>query len=308
MEENVATSSGSPRTPVTTTTGGGIVPPPPPSPVRTTVVPTPTTSGSGLIPLTASTTVSFTQNMTGAPFSYGMPDFDTNSVLTYSTLQTMGLGAGSSNAPLQGSAIGTTAPFNAIPYGGGHIPPPSPSLGGAFQQPIGPNANYSLFSGGSLGPSSYTTSVGSMSFSLFGAFGNNTFSSTAFPTGGNPSFGQQNPVQGTIPSQGATNGVYSTQGLWNPWQGSFPSQGMSVGGNPFHTQWNPRKGSVPMPGGSAGGIPNQGPWNTTQGAIPAQAMSSNFGSQPMMQQQMQFPFVGQGHGFYQNPGQQSNFS
>jgi hypothetical protein len=133
MEENVATSSGSPRTPITTTTGGGILPPPPPSPVRTSVVPTPTTSGSGLIPLTTSTTVLFTQNATGTPFSYGMPNFDTNSVLTYSTLQTMGLGAGSSNAPLQGSTMGTTAPFNAIPYGGGHIPPPSPSLGDAFQ-------------------------------------------------------------------------------------------------------------------------------------------------------------------------------
>jgi hypothetical protein len=147
-----------------------------------------------------------------------------------------------------------------------------------------------------------------MSFSLFGAFGNNAFSSATFSTGGNPNFGQQNPVQGTIPSQGATTGVYSTQGLWNPWQGSFPSQGMSVGGNPFHTQWNPRKGSVPMPVGSAGGIPYQGPWNTTQGEIPAQAMSSNFGSQSMMPQQTQFPFVGQGHSFYQNPGQQSNFS
>jgi hypothetical protein len=126
--------------------------------------------------------------------------FDSNSVLTYSTLQTMGLGAGSSNAPLQGSAAGTTSPFNAIPYGGGHIPPSSPSLGGAFQQPIRPNANYSLFSGGIQGPSSYTTLVGSMSFSLFGAFGNNSFTFYSFSTGGNPVFSQQNHVQGFIPS------------------------------------------------------------------------------------------------------------
>jgi hypothetical protein len=63
-----------------------------------------------------------------------------------------------------------------------------------------------------------------------------------------------------------------------------------------------------MPIGSAGGIPFQGPWNTMQGEIPAQAMSSNFGSQSMIPQQMQFPYAGQGHGFYQNPGQQSNFS
>jgi hypothetical protein len=43
-------------------------------------------------------------------------------------------------------------------------------------------------------------------------------------------------VQGTIPSQGAMNGVYSTQCVWNPWQGSIPSQGMSVRGNSFHNQ------------------------------------------------------------------------
>jgi hypothetical protein len=96
------------------------------------VVSTPSTSGSGLIPLLASTTVLFTQSATGPPFSYGMPDFDTNSVLTYSTLQTMGLGVRElerSHARVNG---GTTVPFNAIPYGGGHIPPSSPSLGGAF--------------------------------------------------------------------------------------------------------------------------------------------------------------------------------
>jgi hypothetical protein len=116
-------------------------------------------------------------------------------------------------------------------------------------------------------------------------------------------------MQGFIPSQGAMTGVYSSQGLGNPWQGSFPSQGMSIRGNPSHTLWNPGQGSIPMPGGSAGGIPNQGPWNTVQGEIPAQGMSSNFGNQPTMQNQMQVPFTGQGHhGLYQNPGQQSKFS
>jgi hypothetical protein len=99
---------------VMTTTGGGIVPPPPPPPVRTTTVPTPMTSGSGSIPLMVLTTVSFTQNVTGAPFSYGMPDFDSNSVLTYSTLQTMGLGAGSSNAPLQGSVAWALLPLSML--------------------------------------------------------------------------------------------------------------------------------------------------------------------------------------------------
>jgi hypothetical protein len=112
------------------------------------------------------------QSATGPPFSYGMPGFDTNSVLTYSTLQTMGLGAGSSNAPLQGSMGGTSSPYNAFPYGGGHIPPSSPSLGGASQQPAWPNMNYNSFGEGSQGPSSSTTLVGSLSFSLFDAFGN----------------------------------------------------------------------------------------------------------------------------------------
>jgi hypothetical protein len=128
--------------------------------------------------------------------------------------------------------MGTTSPFNAIPYGGGHIPPPSPSLGGAFQQSIGLNTNSSLFSGGSHGPQSYMTLVGSMPFSLFGAFGNNAFSSSSFSVGGNPIFGQPNPMQGFIPSQGVMTGVYSSQGLGNPWQGSFPLQGMSIGETP----------------------------------------------------------------------------
>jgi hypothetical protein len=89
----------------------------------------------------AAITAPFTQSAMGPPFSYGMPNFDTNSVLTYSTLQTLGLGAGSSNAPLQGSMGGTSSPYNAFPYGGGHIPPSSPSLGGASQQPAWPNMN-----------------------------------------------------------------------------------------------------------------------------------------------------------------------
>jgi hypothetical protein len=180
-------------------------------------------------------------------FHTGCPNFDTNSVLTYSTLQTLGLGAGSSNAPLQGSMGGTSTPYNAFPYGGGHIPPSSPSLGGAPQQSVGPNINYNLFGVGSQGPSSYTTSVGSMSFSLFDAFGNNTFSSAVISAWGKPGFGQQNPVQGTIPTQGENTRVPSSQGPWNPWQGSVPSSGMSTGGNPFHGQWNPDKAQYLCP-------------------------------------------------------------
>jgi hypothetical protein len=106
-------------------------------------------------------TAPFTQSATGPPFSYGMPNFDMNSVLSYSTLQTLGLGVGSSNAPLQGSMGGTSAPYNDFPYGGGHIPPSSPSLGGAPQQPVWPTMNYNLSGAGSQGPSSSTTPVGS---------------------------------------------------------------------------------------------------------------------------------------------------
>jgi hypothetical protein len=86
------------------------------------------------------------------------------------------------------------------PYSGGHIPPLSPLIGGAFQQPIGPDYNYNLFGEGSLGPLSYTTPVGSMSFSLFDVFGNTTFSSATVLVGGNPGFWKHNPVQGTIPT------------------------------------------------------------------------------------------------------------
>jgi hypothetical protein len=132
MEANIATFLGSPRTPFATTMGGGIVPRPPPSPIRSIAIPTPMTLGNGSVPLIVPTIVLFTQNVTDTPFSYGMPEFDTNSVLTYSTLQTMGLGVGISKSPLQGSTMGTNVAFNGIPYGGGHMPPPSPSLSGAF--------------------------------------------------------------------------------------------------------------------------------------------------------------------------------
>jgi hypothetical protein len=149
----------------------------------------------------------------GPPFLYGMPDFDKNFFLTYSTLQAMGLGEGSSNTPLQGSMGGTAATYNAIPYDRGHIPPSSPSLDDASQQPVGPNMNYNLFVVGSLGPYSYTTLVGSMSFSLFNAFDNISFSLAAISAKGNLGFGQKNPVQGTIPRQGENTWLFSSQEL-----------------------------------------------------------------------------------------------
>jgi hypothetical protein len=78
-------------------------------------------------------TTPFTPSVTGPPFSYGMPSSGTSPALTSSTLQTLGLGAGSSSAALQGHLGGTPVPFNAFPYAGGHIPPSSPSLGGSHQ-------------------------------------------------------------------------------------------------------------------------------------------------------------------------------
>jgi hypothetical protein len=123
------------------------------------------------------------QNMSSASFSYGIMSFDSSSVLTYSTLHTVGMGVWSSISPLQGSTMSTTSPFNSIPYGGGDIPPFSPSLGGPFHQIIRLTTNYSLFSGVSHGPQSYMTLVGSMPFYLFSSFGNNAFSSSAFSAG-----------------------------------------------------------------------------------------------------------------------------
>jgi hypothetical protein len=132
-------------------------------------------------------TAPFTQSVTGPPFSYGMPSFGTSIVLSSSTLQTLGLGAGSSNAPLQGSMGGTSTPFIAFPYGGGHIPPSSPSLGSVHQHSVRPNVN--LFGAGSQALPSYNMSVGSTLFSLFNAFGHNSFLSATISSRGNPGYG-----------------------------------------------------------------------------------------------------------------------
>jgi hypothetical protein len=59
--------------------------------------------------------------------------------------------------------------------------------------------------------------VGSTQFYLNEMFGNNAFSSAAFPIGGNPIFGQSSNTQGIIPAQGANLGTSSTLGPWNYW-------------------------------------------------------------------------------------------
>jgi hypothetical protein len=132
METNVVTSSGNSLIPTTVATTRESSPNLPSS-VRATMVSATTTSHSGPNPSMVAATNPFTPSATGPPFSYGMPSSGTSPTLTYSTLQTLGLGARSSNAPLQGQFGGTHVPFNAFPYAGGHIPPSSPSLGGLHQ-------------------------------------------------------------------------------------------------------------------------------------------------------------------------------
>jgi hypothetical protein len=200
METNAITPSGNYSIATTVVTTGEFPPPNPSSPVRTTMVSIAYTSHSGPIPYLAAATTPFTPSATGPPFSYRMPSSGTSPILSYSTSQTSGLGAGISNAPLQGHMGGTPTPFNAFPYGGGHIPPLSPSLSGTHKQSAGPPAHHSLLGAGSQGPPSHNMPVGSTPFFLFGAFGNNAFSSTTFPTGGNPNFRQPIPMQGTIPT------------------------------------------------------------------------------------------------------------
>jgi hypothetical protein len=163
-----------------------------------------------------------------------MPSSGTSPALTHSTLQTLGLGAGSSNAPLQGQLGGTSIPFNTFPYTRGHISPSSPSLGGLHQQSTGQPAQTSLFGARSQGTLAHTMPIVSSLFSWNGMFGNNTFTSTAFPSRGTPIFGQSIPVQGTILAPRA-----HIVEPWNSGQGSVPSSGMSLWGNSFCSQWNP---------------------------------------------------------------------
>jgi hypothetical protein len=185
----------------------------------------------------------------------------------------LGLGAGSSNAPLQGHLGGTPIPFNTFPYTGGHIPPSSPSLGGQHQQSTGQPTHTSLFGAGSQGTPVHNMPVGLTLFSQNGTFGNNTFSSATFPSGGNLIFGQSTPAQGTIPVQGA-----HIARPWNSGQGSIPSSRMSFWGNSFHSQWNPRQTTMPLPSGPAWGNPSQSPSNTMH----AQHSMSFMGNQSMM--------------------------
>jgi hypothetical protein len=79
---------------------------------------------------------------------------------------------------------------------------------------------------------------------------------------------------------------------------------MSIWDNYFHNQWNLEQGAILIPMGSAWGNPSQGPPNVMH----AQPSMSYFGNQLMMSPQMKNLHAGHGHGFYQNLGQQPNFS
>jgi hypothetical protein len=102
MEKNATNSSRNYHIPSTSFISGGVPPPTQLSSVRTTMVSTTSTSGNGLIPSIMAITAPFTHSAIGPSLSYEMPGFDTNFVLSYSTLQTLGLGVAISNAPRQG--------------------------------------------------------------------------------------------------------------------------------------------------------------------------------------------------------------
>jgi hypothetical protein len=109
IETNVVTPSGNSSIPTMVVTTGEPSSPNLLSLVRATMVLTVTTSHSGPNPSLAGATTPFTHSAIDPPFSYNMPSLGTSPILSYSTLQTLGLGVGSSNAPLQGHIGGTPA-------------------------------------------------------------------------------------------------------------------------------------------------------------------------------------------------------
>jgi hypothetical protein len=125
-------------------------------------------------------------------------------------------------------------------------------------------------------------------------FGKNEFSSATISVGGNPSYGQQNPMQGTIPTQGESLGIPSSQGPWNPWQVSVPLLEMPIRGKPFHSQWNPRKGSNTYTHWINKGKHFPKSLNVMQ----AQPFMSYNEIQSMTSQQEQNLYTGQDHGYY----------
>jgi hypothetical protein len=245
----------------------------------------------------AAITAPFPQNMTGSPFSYGMPGFGTSTVLSSSTLQTLGLGVGSSNAPLQGSIGGTSAPFIAFPYDGGHIPPSSPSLSGVPQHSVGPNIN--LFGVGSQALPPYNMSVGSTPFSLFDTFGNNTFSSAVIFSRGKPQLWTTTSCTGYYSCTGGTLRNSFLTRILESMVGTSPLARDVDRGKPFPYPVEPQARPNTYARRIIGGNPSQNPWNAMQ----AQPFTSYYGNQQMMSQKVPNPYAGHGHGYYQSPGQ-----
>jgi hypothetical protein len=111
MEPNSITSSGISSIPITVATTGEVSPNLPLSTVQATMALAANTSHSGPTPSIAATTHPYTPSVTGPPFSYGMPSSGTSPALTTSTLQTLGLGAGSSSTR---STWGHSCPFQCF--------------------------------------------------------------------------------------------------------------------------------------------------------------------------------------------------
>jgi hypothetical protein len=276
METNIVTSSGNSSIPTIVATTGESSPNLPSS-VRATMVSAATMSHSGPTLSMVAAITPFTPSAIGPPFSYGMTSSGTSPALTYSTLQTLGLGARSSNAPLHGQLGGSLVPFNTFSYTRGHIPPSSPSLGGPHQQSTEQPAHTSLFGARSQGTHAHSMPVGSSPFVWNETFGNNTFASTTFPYGGNPIFGQSTPFQGTIPALGE-----HIARLWNSGQRSVPSSGMSFLGNYFHSQWNHGQTTMPLPSGPTWGNPSESPSNTMHAQHPMSFMENQLMMSPQM--------------------------
>jgi hypothetical protein len=86
METNAATSLGNPHIPSTIVTTEDFSLPNQPSPTQNTMVSTASNLGNGMIPSMMAITDPFNESVTGPPFSYEIPGFDMNYVVSYSTL------------------------------------------------------------------------------------------------------------------------------------------------------------------------------------------------------------------------------
>jgi hypothetical protein len=134
-----------------------------------------------------------------------------------------------------------SSPYNAFPYGVGHIPSSFPFLEGAHQHSARLNVNYSSLGVGSQGLPSYSMLVGSTPFSLFITFGNNAFSLVVILVGGNPDYGQQNPSNVLFLYRGKTQEFLPYKDLGIHGRDHFPHQGCQPGTTPSISNGTPGK-------------------------------------------------------------------